>query len=191
MKSISGKKSRLIFLTGFMGSGKSTVGPILANTLGFQYADLDRLIEEQQKMSITKIFNSLGEKEFRNIEHKLIKKIVKYEDYVISLGGGTFANEENYSMISKNGLVVYLALSPEEVIKRMHNKVDRPLLRNADGRLLKKDELEVKVKKLLQDRSFFYERADLIISTENRNIGLTIDEIINWMRKQHPKRMSI
>ena len=94
-------------------------------------------------------------------------------------------------MISKNGLVVYLALSPEEVIKRMHNKVDRPLLRNADGRLLKKDELEVKVKKLLQDRSFFYERADLIISTENRNIGLTIDEIINWMRKQHPKRMSI
>ena len=78
MKSISGKKSRLIFLTGFMGSGKSTVGPILANTLGFQYADLDRLIEEQQKMSITKIFNSLGEKEFRNIEHKLIKKIVKY-----------------------------------------------------------------------------------------------------------------
>ena len=92
-------KKSLIFLTGFMGSGKSTIGPILANTLGYDYLDVDKHIEQKAKKLVSEIFNSEGEQAFRAMEKNALRELTELNHCVISLGGGTIANEENCQLV--------------------------------------------------------------------------------------------
>ena len=172
------KRKSLIFLTGFMGSGKSTIGPILANTLGYDYLDVDRFIEQKTKKEIVEIFRTEGEKAFRLVERETLFELTKLNRSVISLGGGTIANEENCRIVSQHGILVYLKLSPEEIIQRVQYKNDRPMLRDTSGNLLKGEELEKRITELLVLREPFYSRADIIIHADNLRIGVTVDEII-------------
>jgi len=114
-----GHKKSLIFLTGFMGSGKSTIGPILANTLGFQYLDVDQHIEQKTNKRVAEIFSSEGEQVFRNLERNTLLELSELNHLVISLGGGTIANEENCQLVLQKGILVYLKLSPDEIIQRV------------------------------------------------------------------------
>jgi len=180
-------KKSLIFLTGFMGSGKSTIGPILANTLGYEYVDVDRFIEEKTQKEITEIFRTEGEKAFRLLERNILHELTKLDHSVISLGGGTIANEENCQIVSQNGILIYLKLSPEEILQRVQYRSDRPMLKDANGNPLQAQELEKRILELLSSREPFYSRADVIIRADNMRIGVTVDEIIKSIRSMIDK----
>jgi shikimate kinase len=179
---IDQKRRNLIYLAGFMGSGKSTIGPILANTLGYRFVDIDLKIEDHTHKSISSIFREDGEPVFRTIERNILQQLSTMADSVISLGGGTIANEENFRTVSDTGIIIYLQIPPEEALNRMRNKVDRPVLRAPDGSALPPEELESRIHELLQKRSEYYKRADIVISTAQKKVGLTVDEIITRLR---------
>jgi len=173
---------RLIFLAGFMGSGKSTIGPILANTLGFDFVDIDKAIEERFGKSVVQIFAEDGETSFRMVEREILGGLVNRTECVVSLGGGTIANEENLELILHNGLIVYLHLSPEGIFNRVRHKMHRPLLRGEDGSMLPVDDLQEKIERLLKAREQFYQQAHIIISTDEKRVGITVDEIVKRLR---------
>ena len=173
-----GHKKSLIFLTGFMGSGKSTIGPILANTLGFDYLDVDRHIEQKTKKQIAEIFSSEGEHAFRAMERRTLQELTELNHCVISLGGGTIANEENCQLVLQKGILVYLKLSPDEIIQRVQHRSDRPMLKDEHGNQLAPPELKNRVLDLMNRREKFYARADVVITADNMRVGTTVDEIM-------------
>jgi shikimate kinase len=106
------KSKHLIYLTGFMGCGKSTIGPILANTLGYEYADVDRVVEERVGKSVRDIFREHGEKFFREVEQQVIKELSAQDHQVISLGGGSVVDPGTFAVIKSSGILVYLYSPP-------------------------------------------------------------------------------
>ena len=111
-------KKRIYYLTGFMAAGKSTIGPILANTLGWNFYDLDKEIEKQVGMKVVEIFREKGEEYFRNAETEILKKLSTEDEAIISLGGGAIASNDNFKIIKSTGKIIYLKFSPEMAYKR-------------------------------------------------------------------------
>lgn len=173
---------KLIFLAGFMGSGKSTIGPILANTLGFEFMDMDRVIEQQTGKSVVTIFQEQGESAFRETERKVLNDAVRLHNHVISLGGGTLANEENLNLLKRHGVIIYLHISPEGILQRVQHKTNRPLLTDDEGNKLSLVELQERIEKLLSVREKYFEQSHIIVSTEKRRLGMTVDEIVKRLR---------
>jgi shikimate kinase len=171
-----------IFLAGFMGSGKSTIGPILANTLGFDFADLDKTIEARSGKKISQIFETDGEPAFRTLEHATLKELAARDRCVVSLGGGSLASEENFELVHRAGIIVYIQLSPEEIVQRVHHRTDRPMLQDTAGVNLPLPEMEIRVRDLLQKREVFYSRADIIVPSDRRRVGATVDDIVKRLR---------
>lgn len=120
-----------IFLTGFMGAGKSTVGRIVAERLGRPFVDLDSLIEERESASVRELFRQRGEEGFRLAEHDALAALGASADAVIATGGGVILREDNRVVLGQLGSVVYLAVTPEEAIARLGDAADRPLLAGA------------------------------------------------------------
>lgn len=176
------QKKSLIYLAGFMGSGKSTIGPILANTLGFEFVDIDKLVEKKANKRIIDIFTTDGEQAFRSLEHASLQEIAARTHFVVSLGGGTIADEENFRLIHGSGIIVYLKLSPEELLQRVYHRTDRPLLTGAGGERLPVEEIDKRVQDLLARREQFYARADVIVQTDRKRVGTTVDEIVRRLR---------
>jgi shikimate kinase len=177
-------KKNLIFLTGFMASGKSTIGPILANTFGWNFYDLDRLIEEKVGKKIKDIFDVEGEEFFRDIERKLLQEVSQLQNYIIALGGGTIADPTNIKMIKSTGLLIYLETSPNEAYKRLRFKRDRPVLLFEGEEEPTESEFLEKINTLLKKRKKYYDQADVKISTDNIRIGNTIDKLISIINKE-------
>jgi shikimate kinase len=175
-------KTDLIFLTGFMASGKSTIGPILANTIGWDFLDLDRVIEQKTNKTIVQIFKDEGEQFFRNLETQTLKELSHLKKYVISLGGGTIDSEENLKIIKANGILVYLESSPEAAYYRLRFKRDRPALLFED-REPTKEELIARIKNILNRRLVYYNQADFKINTDNKPVGITVDLLVKTLRK--------
>lgn len=170
-------KNRLVFLTGFMASGKSTIGPILANTLGWNFIDIDKMIEAKCEKKISEIFQDEGEKYFREQERKVLEEVVNYDEYVIALGGGTVANQDNLDLIKSSSLVIYLESSPEETYKRLRFKRDRPLLKfDIDEEPTKAQYLK-RINEILNSRKKFYDQADIKVNTDNMRVGKTVDQL--------------
>jgi shikimate kinase len=167
----------IIFLTGFMGSGKSTVGPILANTIGYQFIDLDALIEKNIGKRISDIFASEGEQKFRSMERQTLREILQQKTTIVSLGGGTVTNDETLDLVKHHGVLVYLKSDVEHIFQRLRTKSDRPMLRDDDGKLLDGEGLRKKIENLLSVRERYYLQADIIITTDDKKIGYTIDEL--------------
>ncbi|MGD0035995.1 MAG: shikimate kinase [Bacteroidota bacterium] len=171
-------KKSLIFLTGFMGSGKSTIGPILANTLGFEYLDVDKHIEQKMNKRVAEIFSSEGEQVFRALERDTLLEMTERNHCVISLGGGTIANEENCRLVLQKGILIYLKLSPEEIIERVQRRSDRPMLKDEHGNQLSPPELKNRVLDLMNRREQFYARANVVINADKMRVGATVDTIM-------------
>ena len=171
------ERKSLIFLTGFMGSGKSTVGPILANTIGFKFIDLDVLIERNENRKISEIFAAEGEQKFRLLERNTLKDILDNSTTIISLGGGTVTNKETLELVKHYGVLVYLKSDVEHIFQRLRTKSNRPMLRDEDGNLLESDVLMKKIETLLNVREKFYNQADIIVTTDDKKVGYTIDEL--------------
>lgn len=151
-----------IFLTGFMGTGKSRVGRTLAAHLGWDFIDTDRMIEARTGRTIAEIFNASGEAEFRQVEHECVALAAGRSDAVIALGGGALTQERNWQLIRKAGVVVALKADVETILERVGRRDDRPLLAG-----LNQEEKRARVRDMLADRARFYERADLEVWTDN------------------------
>ncbi len=171
------EKKSIIFLTGFMGSGKSTVGPILANTIGYMFIDLDSLIEQKEQRKISEIFATNGEQKFRTLERNTLKEILDRTTTIISLGGGTVTNNETLDLVKHHGVLVYLKSDVEHIFQRLRTKSDRPMIRDDEGKLLDGNDLMKKIRSLLDNREQYYNQADIIITTDDKKIGYTIDEL--------------
>jgi len=175
-----------IYLTGFMGSGKSTIGPILANVLGWNFSDLDKLIEKDLGDSVTNIFAAHGELYFREKERELLHQSTTEENIVLSLGGGTLTTKQNLEIIKKTGISIYLKSSPEEIFRRLKYKVDRPLLKSENGEPLSVFETKNKISELLHKREPTYLQADIVYQVDNISVGKTVDDLIKLIeRKLH------
>jgi shikimate kinase len=166
-----------IFLTGFMTSGKSTIGPILANVLGLEFFDLDRVIEDEEQLSVVEIFEKHGEHYFREAESKILNRLAEKDRIVISLGGGTIANQNNFDMMRQSGKIIYLKVSPNTLYKRLKHKTDRPIFRDLVLGNNTEEEFLKRIKELLEKRRALYERADIVIDTELTPLGQTVDRI--------------
>ena len=145
-----------IFLIGYMGSGKSTVGKLLANNLGYSFIDMDAQIEAHQFKTVTQIFAELGEDKFRLLEQKCLHEVSEFDDVVISTGGGTPCFFDNISFMNANGLTVYLKYSAQELAERLGGShvAKRPVLGNRQG-----DELLQFISDGLAKREPFYTQA--------------------------------
>jgi shikimate kinase len=161
-----------------MGSGKSTIGPILANTIGYEFVDIDSRIEQYRGKTINEIFREEGEERFRNLERNLLSDLCQSRRTVISLGGGTIVDPFNRSLIEQNGILVYLKIPPEQLLLRLRNKTNRPMLAGKTGDQYEEGSLRPRLMDLFRQREPYYESADIVVSTGNQSIGLTVDEIV-------------
>ena len=160
----------IIFLLGFMGSGKSTVGQRLAGRLGYSFIDMDARLEGEHGMTINEIFEKLGEKAFRELESNLLKEMVSLQDAVISTGGGLPCTGNNMDLINRKGVSIYLRMEPAALLNRLsRGKSRRPLIRH-----LSRQELETFIQEKLREREPVYLRAHHIIS----GLNFKMDELM-------------
>ena len=164
-----------IFLIGFMGCGKSTIGKKLAKMIDYTFVDFDKLIKEKENESIEAIFNLKGENYFRNLEHQLLKEL-NVDNSVIALGGGTPCFNNNMSIINQKGVSIYLRLPVKTLVNRLQNsKTVRPLIETYKNN---PELLEEKINDLLSERESFYLKADIIFNAENMN-PKKYDDLLN------------
>ena len=149
----------LLALTGFMGSGKTSVGRLVADALGCPFLDLDAIIEKASERSIPEIFAADGEEGFRKIEYNMLHEVAEFEDVIISCGGGTPCFFDNMDYLNQQGDVVYLKSSPETLYKHLlMAKVERPLLKGKSA-----EELIAYITEHLAEREPFYQKAHHIL----------------------------
>ena len=172
----------IFYLCGFMASGKSTIGPILANTLGCKFIDLDEKIEEREKKRITQIFSDKGEDYFRQTETELLLEIAIGERLIISLGGGTLIKPENRDFIMSTGKLIFLKTSPRIAFERLKYKKDRPVLINKEDDEVDEETYIKRIEELMNERKDFYSIADFTFNTDNDSVGKTVDKIARVIR---------
>ena len=130
------KRTPGIYLVGFMGSGKSVVGGLLAQRLGWTWCDIDTDIESQRGIAINEIFDAFGEDEFRRLETEAIGKRVRMiqagTPMVVALGGGAFVREQNYDLVENNGVTVWLDCPLPLIRRRLEGSTSRPLARDPE-----------------------------------------------------------
>ncbi|MCW9098358.1 MAG: shikimate kinase [Ignavibacteriaceae bacterium] len=176
-------KKNIYYLTGFMAAGKSTIGPILANTLGWDFFDLDKEVEKQEGMKIVELFQAKGEDYFRDIETTILKNLSEKDESIISLGGGAIATDENFEIIKSTGKIVYLKSSPEMAYKRLRWKKDRPAFIFEGVEVPTKEQFLERINQLLDSRKKYYEQCDFIVDTDNQTVGKTVDIIAKYINK--------
>ncbi len=171
-----------VFLTGFSGSGKSTVGPELARLLKCSYIDSDEEIALIAHLSVPDIFADKGERFFRQLEHEVIQRLARDNAYdaVIGLGGGAIISARNRRLISYAGVTVYLRCEVNELYRRLRRHKDRPLLFGQNQ--VKKVVLE-QMRRLLRTRKRHYEMADFTVSTTNISAAQAATKIQQRLRK--------
>ena len=165
---------RNIALTGFMGTGKTEVGRILAKRLGYIFIDVDSEIEKKKGMKITEIFSRDGEPAFREIEEETIGEISCGDRLVISTGGGAVMRQKNMDNLKRKGVIVCLSASAATIVHRTRGSKDRPLI-NVEDPL-------ARIKELLAVRQPYYEQADITVNTESKSPVQIAEEIIEEMR---------
>jgi shikimate kinase len=160
--------NHIVYIIGFMGSGKSTAGRKLASLLGWSFIDLDKRIEEHTSKTIPEIFSQKGEDYFRSIEAQLLRDLMTCTNTVISTGGGTPCHGDNMDFMNEHGLTVYLKLTPAELNSRLsQSNGERPLIKDLEtGNLLSFIEEKLAVRKK------YYDRSDIIVEGINLNISL-------------------
>jgi shikimate kinase len=166
-----------------MGSGKSTLAAPVANVLGYDSLDLDTEIERRTEKTVLETFERQGENYFRRLEQELLQEFFTKTKIVVALGGGTVTFENNLEQIKSNGLLVYLKVGPDIILKRVQRKQHRPLLKDASGKQLPEDEMKKKIISLLQVREQYYSQADVTIAMDDSSVALTVDKIVRRLRK--------
>jgi shikimate kinase len=161
-------------LIGFMGTGKTSVGRLVSESLDFQYLDTDEMIQSGTGRVISDIFKTDGEPAFRALEEKVVAELASRKKTVISTGGGLPTNIANLSSLKKNALVVCLWASPEKIWERVKNQSHRPLLHDENP--------QAKIRELLAAREPFYKQADVLLNTELRSVREVAQQIVHQFR---------
>ena len=164
-----------IALIGHMGSGKTTLGRILAKDLKMKHIDTDRLIENNQKKTISEIFIEKGEEHFRKIEEEIILNIPNQQNLIISLGGGSITSPLVRKKLKKDFVTVYLEVNLAIIVERLKKSIKRPLLYNVN--------IEEKIKELHSQREEYYTSSDIKLKN-HFNSRSTLDEF-NIKFKNH------
>jgi shikimate kinase len=170
--------TKRIFLTGFMGTGKSRIGKLLSKKLNTKFVDTDDVIESRYKKTITQIFDDFGEEKFRIIETDIISELVYNNDKaVFSLGGGSLLHMQNLKIITKSGLLIYIKSGLEEIWERTKNKTKRPLLL-IEGNFPSKAEFMKKANILMEARLPGYNNSQIVIDRDGKEAEEVVEEII-------------
>jgi shikimate kinase len=171
---------RNLILTGFMGTGKTTVGRGLADRLGMPFIDTDRVIEEQHG-PIDRIFAELGEAEFREIERSVAVEVSHLDDHVVATGGRMLLDPANLRVLAVSGRIFCLVASPEEIYRRLSvdgSPAKRPLLATSDP--------ERRIRELLAERAAGYGRFTQV-STDSRDVAEVVEELVDlWEADEGP-----
>lgn len=165
------KRTPGLYLVGFMGSGKSTVGRQVARHLGWRFADVDEDIEAKARMSIPEIFDVRGEAEFRALETEILRwrvqDVARGIPWVIAVGGGCFAREENLEIIQNHGISIWLDAPLEMVRARIHGSTHRPLARDPE-----------RFAQLYEERRAAYQKADYRIEIGPEGSPGAVEDIL-------------
>jgi shikimate kinase len=158
-------------LIGFMGTGKSSVGHLVATQLDFSFLDTDHVIEARSGKTITRIFEEDGEPAFRELERRIVEEMASRRKTVIATGGGLPAFEGNLASLKTHALVVCLWASADNIWKRVGHQTHRPLLKDPDP--------QAKIRQLLELREPFYRRADVLVNTEMRSVKDVAQQVVH------------
>ncbi len=167
-----------IILTGPMGSGKSSVGKILASRLGYIFLDLDSIIVEKTGKTINQIFDDEGEEKFRDLESSAISSLSGQQRMVLSTGGGAVLREQNRLQLHSMGVIVNLSATVDELTSRLLKADDRPLLKGDEP-------LSARIERILNERAQFYADADIRIDTTGKKLEDVALKILKlYLQKQ-------
>jgi len=166
---------RNVVLTGFMATGKSSVGRRLAVRLGYEFLDLDPLIEAKAGMPIPQIFTTQGEAIFRELEARMVEQAATRTGCVIATGGGAIVDPRNLEILKRSGVVIALTASPDVILSRIGGGDDRPMLRGGEKR--------ERIRLLLKERALAYARADLIVDTSDRTMDEVVDHLVSLLTR--------
>lgn len=160
---------KTVFLIGYMGCGKTTLGEVLARQLDCRFIDLDEYIEQRQGMTVVQIFDEMGENRFRELETEALREVASMTDVIVGCGGGTPCHGDNMALMNQAGVTVWLTTSPERITTRLllpEQKSKRPKINT-----LPSNEVLPLVKKELQSRSPFYAQAQLQFDSTDIETG--------------------
>ena len=165
-----------IFLIGYMGSGKTSMGIKLAENLGLTFVDMDHHIEEKYHKTVSQIFEESGQDAFRKMEQDCLHEVAEFENCVIATGGGAPCFYDNMTFMNAHGLTVYLNLSSEQLAARleMSRAGKRPLIANKQG-----DELRQFIAEGLSAREVFYKQAKVSVSGTDDEILANIEKAVS------------
>ncbi len=158
---------RKYYITGFMGSGKTTVGQALAKKNGFRVIDVDQWIEEKEQQVIKDIFAEKGESYFRQLETSALE-VIDGDKLIITTGGGIIMKQQNRKIMKKNGVVIYLQCELDEVLRRLEGDDSRPNLRGD----------RKQIEQLFETRKPYYEEADISIDTTGKSVEQIVEELM-------------
>lgn len=164
-----------LFLIGYMGSGKTTLGDPLAKRLNIPFIDMDRLLEQREGKSVTRIFEEAGESGFREIERDVLQESVLPDNFVMATGGGAPCFFDNMDWMNRQGITMYLRVPAEEIARRLaQGRSDRPLLRD-----IPEEELTEVIRERIAQREKFYLQAQLIMEQSD----LTVEQLLEALTK--------
>jgi shikimate kinase len=176
------ERGRNIVLTGFMATGKTSVGKRLAERLGCEFVDVDTLIEAEAGMPIPQLFSERGEASFRAIEAAMVERVTRGDRCVIATGGGAVVNPRNLALLKDSGTMIALTADPTTILARVGGAADRPMLQGADPR--------ARIEQLLAARGHAYAQADVTVDTSARTVEEVVECIVRRLEdptRSHPK----
>ena len=166
-----------VILVGFMGTGKSSSGRMLATRLGCALVDLDQYIETKEGMTIPEIFRQKGEAHFRALEHEAVAEVAQRKGVVIATGGGTIKDPENLRILRGCGVLICLTADIDTILARTERKGERPLLDKAEDR-------KQEIASLLESRREIYAQANHTVDTSQLSPMLVTEEIMRILRRE-------
>ena len=168
-----------VVLVGFMGSGKSAVGRLLARRLGYRFEDMDRRIEERAGRTIAEIFRDDGEEAFREMEREEARELSRLADRIVAAGGGAFTRAETRTLLQEGALTVWLRCDLEHILGRVQVDGSRPLAGNRDI-----------MRALLAEREPSYRMADVVVDASSGTPREVADRIVGLIEGRTRKRTS-
>ena len=159
-----------VILTGFMATGKTSVGRRVAMKLGLEFIDTDQEVEKVTGLTIKEIFQRYGETRFRSEESAAVKRVAGLYNKVISTGGGVVLNPDNMTALAANGLIINLEANPQVIMERVSRRNTRPLLQEENP-------LQIIIN-LIKERQPFYEKAAYSIDTSNLTLEQVVDRVV-------------
>ena len=159
-----------IYLVGFMGAGKSTLAEALGARLDWQVEDIDKLVEQRERLTVAEIFALRGEPHFRSVERAVLTGLLPARHVVIATGGGTYADLDNRSLINRDGVSIWLDVSLMRVIERLPPDGRRPLAADRSG-----------MERLFHARQSAYRHAHVRLDAERASTGELVERVLDWL----------